>query len=159
MIRGAGATIVQQPGDAMEQERAAGLNGWQRLWVAIALISIVAAAAMIREEWESADVWIRDLRQVPPNRVMIEGAGEVDFPATMSTEAIDLVTRGSGGNPEAIRAGITAWTTEFNKVIHSHVADFNRSLVIRGGAFWACGIALLYGVGWLVAWVRRGFRN
>jgi len=143
----------------MEQEIAAGRNGWQRLWVAIALISIVPAVALIRSDWESVDVWVRDLQQVPTNRVAIEGAGEVEFPATMSAEAIALVTRGGAGNPEAIRARISAWSVEFNNVIRACIADLNRSLVIRTLAFWAGGVALLYGVGWLFAWVRRGFRT
>ena len=143
----------------MEQQRAAGLNGWQRLWIAIALVSIVPAAAMIRSEWESADVWVRDLQQMPTHRVAIEGAGEVEFPATMSAEAIELVTRGGAGNAQAIRAGISAWSAEFNNVIRAYIADLNRSLVIQVVAFWAVGVALLYGAGWLFAWVRRGFRT
>jgi hypothetical protein len=142
----------------MEEEGATGLNGWQRLWIAIALISIVPAVAMIRSEWESGDVWMRDLQKLPPTRVAIEGAGEMDFPATMSAEAIELVTRGSGGNPEAIRVGITVWGMEFSNVIRAYIANFNRSLVVRVVAWWAGGVALLYGVGWLFAWVRRGFK-
>jgi hypothetical protein len=143
----------------MEQRRAAGLNGWQRLWVAIALVSIVPAVATIGMEWESADDWMRDLQQMPARRVAIEGAGDVEFPATMSAEAVGLVTRGAAGNADAIRAGIVAWTAEFNTVIRAFVADLNRALVIRVASFWACGAALLYAVGWLFAWVRRGFRT
>jgi hypothetical protein len=143
----------------MEQGKAAGLNGWQRLWIAIALISIVPAVAMIRSEWESADVWVRDLQQMPTHRVAIEGAGEVEFPATMSAEAIALVTRGGAGNAQAIRAGISAWDAEFNNVIRACVSDLNRSLVIQAAALWAGGVALLYAAGWLFAWVRRGFRT
>jgi hypothetical protein len=142
----------------MEEQKAARLNGWQRLWIALALISIVPALAMLRADWESTDDWLRDVRQEPPTRVTIAGAGEVAFPATMSTEAIRLVTEGSGGNPDAIRAGIAAWTREFNRVIGAYVSDRNRSLVFWVAAYWLGGIALLYGVGWLFAWVRRGFR-
>lgn len=143
----------------MEQEKAAGLSGWQRLWVAIAVIGIVPAAAIVFLEWESADVWMRDLQQMPSTRVQVEGAGEVDFPATMSAEAIALVTRGSGGNPEAIQVGIATWGGEFSSVIHAYTAHLNRALAIRVVAWWAGCIALLYGLGWLIAWVRRGFRT
>ena len=38
------------------------------------------------------------------------------------------------------------------------IAIVNRSLVMRVVAVWACTILLLYAVGWLVAWVRRGFK-
>jgi len=143
----------------MQQSKAAGLNGWQRLWIALALLAIVPAEALVVTEWESADVWVRDLQQVPANRVAVEGAGEVEFPATMSTEAIDLVVGAAAGKPEAIRAGITAWTAEFNNVLRAYITDLNRSLAMRVAAFWAAGVGLLYGVGWLFAWVRRGFKT
>lgn len=142
-----------------ERDTAAGLNGWRRLWIAIALIGILPALALVWTEWDSADAWVRDLHQMPSRRVAVEGAGEMEFPATMSAEAIELVVRGGGGNPEAIRAGISAWTAEFNNVIRTYVADANRWLVIRAVAFWAGGVALVYGIGWLFAWVRRGFRT
>jgi len=151
-------TGVQEQGDAMEQAKSARLNGWQRLLIALALIAILPAVGLIVADWESADAWVRDLQQLPPNRVAIEGAGDVDFPATMSSEAIDLVVGAAAGKPEAVRAGITAWTAEFNNVLRAFIADLNRALVIRIAAFWAGGVALLYGIGWLIAWVRRGFK-
>jgi hypothetical protein len=143
----------------MEQQKGARLNGWQRLWIAIAVISIVPMVAMVLGDWESGDAWMRDLQQMPPTTVTVEGVGPMEFPATMSAEAIALVTRGSGGNPDAIRAGIRTWGSEFNKLIRGYIGMLNRDLVIRAIAVWAIGLALLYGFGWLVAWVRRGFRT
>lgn len=152
---------VEQPGGGMEQEKGTGLNvwqklgGWQKLWIALALISIVPAVAVVWSKWEPGGGWMRDRLEEPPTRVIVEGVGEVEFPATMSREAIELVTKEGGGNAEAIRAGIASWNKEFNKLIKSQTAGGNRSLLIRGVAFWAGGVALLYGIGWLVAWFRR----
>jgi len=143
----------------MEPAKPVGLNGWQRLWIALALVAILPAVALIAADWESADVWVRDLQQLPVNRVAIEGNGAIDFPATMSAEAIDLVVSAAAGKPEAIRTGISAWTAEFNNVLRAYIADLNRALALRVAACWAAGVALSYAAGWLFAWVRRGFKT
>ena len=135
------------------------LGGWQRLWVAIAVVSLAAAVAIIAAEWESGEAWIRDLEGAAPTRVHVAGVGEVGFPATMSAEAIALVTRAGQGNAEAIRAGVRAWGAELRKLLDAYAAEHNRGQAMRVLGFWAAGVALLYLVGWLAGWVWRGFRT
>lgn len=141
-----------------EQQKPQRLNGWIRLWIALAVIGLVPAIYTIATEWESAADWISEMSLVAPNKVNVDGVGVVDFPATMSPEAIALVTRDNAGKPDAIRAAITSWTNEFNDVIRSYVSDLNRSLVMRVAGYWVGTLVLLYFIGLLLAWVRRGFR-
>jgi hypothetical protein len=134
------------------------LNGWLRLWIAIALLGLVPAAFTLWSEWESGESWIRDREVAPPTRVQVEGVGDVEFPATMSREAIELVTQASKGNAAAIRAGIHAWDVEFRRVLDAQAAALNRLLVLRVLGFWAAAVGILYAAGLLGAWVRRGFK-
>jgi hypothetical protein len=139
--------------------RARRLNGWQRLWFAIAVLSFVSALGIIWSGWETGEAWIRDLEPAAPTRVHIDGVGDFDFPATMSPEAIDLVTRAGKGSAEALNAGIRAWDAEFRRVLDTYAMALDRLLVIRILGFWAAGVLLLYLVGWLAGWVWRGFRT
>jgi len=143
----------------MEQENTKRLNGWLRLWIALAVIGLVPALYTIATEWESANDWIREMQLVPPNKVDVDGVGPVEFPATMSPEAIALVTRDNAGKPDGIKAAIGAWVGEFNDVIRAYVNDLNRSLLIRVAGYWVGTLVLLYFIGLLLAWVRRGFRT
>lgn len=143
----------------MEEQGVRRINGWVRLWIALAVIGLIPAIYTLVTEWESADAWIQELRLVPPNKVNVEGVGDVEFPATMSPEAIALVTRENAGKPEALRAAIGAWAGEFNDLIRSFVADLNRTLVIRVVGWWIGALVVLYAIGLLLAWVRRGFKN
>jgi hypothetical protein len=142
-----------------EQQNTRGLNGWIRLWIALAIIGLVPAIYTVATEWENANDWISEMSLVPPNKVNVDGVGVVEFPATMSPEAIVLVTRDNAGKPDGIRAAITSWTNEFNDVIRSYVSDLNRSLVMRVAGYWVGTLVLLYFIGLLLAWVRRGFRT
>lgn len=143
----------------MEEQSERGINGWVRLWIALAVIGLIPAIYTLVTEWESADAWIQDLRLVPPNKVNVEGVGDVEFPATMSPEAIALVTRENAGKPEALRTAIGTWVAELNDLIRAYVADLNRALAIRVAAWWVGALVLLYAIGLLLAWVRRGFRT
>lgn len=143
----------------MEQENTRRLNGWLRLWIALAVIGLVPALYTIATEWESASDWIRELQAVAPNKVEVDGVGAVEFPSTMSPEAIALVTRDNAGKPDAIRAAIGEWVAEFNDVIRAYVSDLNRALLIRVAGYWVGTLVLLYFIGLLLAWVRRGFRT
>jgi hypothetical protein len=143
----------------MEEQSERRLNGWVRLWIALAVIGLIPAIYTLVTEWESADAWIQELRLVPPNKVNVEGVGDVEFPATMSPEAIALVTRENAGKPEALRAAIGTWVGEFNDLIRSYVSDLNRTLVIRVVGWWIGSLVVLYAIGLLLAWVRRGFKN
>jgi len=141
----------------MGRRRTERLNGWLRLWIAIALLGLVPSAFTLWSEWESGESWIRESEVAAPTRVHVDGVGEVAFPATMSREAIELVTEASKGNAEAISAGIRAWDVEFRRVLDEQAAALNRLLVLRVLGFWAAAVAILYAAGWLGAWVRRGF--
>ena len=143
----------------MEEQSVRPVNGWIRLWIALAVIGLIPAIYTLVTEWESTDAWIQELRLVPPNKVNVEGVGDVEFPATMSPEAIALVTRENAGKPEALRAAIGTWVGEFNDLIRSYVSDLNRTLVIRVVGWWIGSLVVLYAIGLLLAWVRRGFKN
>lgn len=143
----------------MEKRNAVRLNGWQRLWIAAAVLFLIPAAATIVAGWDSAGAWVRDLEVAAPTRVAVEGVGEVEFPATMSPEAIAIVTRAGKGSAEAIRAGVRAWDVEFRRALDTQAAALNRLLVLRVLGYWVAGIVGLYLIGWLASWVRRGFGN
>jgi hypothetical protein len=142
----------------MEEPGVRRINGWVRLWIALAVLGLIPAVYTLITEWESADVWIQELRRVPPNKVKVEGVGDVEFPATMSPEAIALVTRENAGKPEALRAATGAWVAELNELIRAYVAHLNRALALRVAAWWIGALVLLYAIGLLLAWVRRGFK-
>ena len=143
----------------MNAGRTVRLHGWQRLWVALAFCGLLPAVGIIAGEWESGDAWLRDLGAVAPVRVQVAGVGEVEFPATMSKEAIEFVARASKGNRDALDAGVRAWGAEFGKVLDTHAMALNRRLVVRVLGVWGGGMVLLYVAGWMVGWVRRGFRT
>jgi hypothetical protein len=134
-------------------------NGWQRLWIAVAVLSLAGAIGVIGADWESGSEWIRDLEVAPPIRVQVEGVGDFDFPATMSAEAIALVARASKGSADGIRAGVRAWDVEFRRVLDAQAAALNRLSATRILGFWAAGVVALYLVGWMAGWVWRGFRT
>jgi hypothetical protein len=134
------------------------LNGWHRLWIAVALLGLIPAFAAVVAGWESADAWLADAARGAPIRVDVAGVGEVDFPPTMSREAIALVAGASHGSPDALAAGTRAWGAEFAGVLERYARAMNRALVLRVLGWWAFAVALVYVVGWLAAWVWRGFR-
>ena len=135
------------------------LNGWVRLWIAIAVLGLVPAGAIIFSEWESGDAWMHDFEIAAPTQVHVDGVGDVDFPATMSAEAIDLVVKASAGNREAIGAGIRVWDSELRRLLNQRAEALNRLLVMQVAALWAGGLVLLYVVGLIGAWVWRGFKR
>jgi hypothetical protein len=133
------------------------LNGWHRLWLAVALLSLVPAASVIVSDWETGDAWLRERQSAAPTRVHVDGAGDVDFPATMSPEAIAIVTRAGNGSSAAIEAGIRAWNADLRRLLDAQAAVLDRLLVIRVLEIWAASVVGLYILGWLAAWVWRGF--
>jgi hypothetical protein len=143
----------------VEPQRTRRLNGWQRLWIAAAVLSLGGVIGIIVADWETGSEWIRDLEVMAPTRVHVDGVGDVDFPALMSPEAIALVTRASKGSTAGIRAGIRAWDGDFRRALDAQAVALNRLSVIRRLGVWAAGILALYLVGWMAGWVWRGFRH
>ena len=147
------------------------LNGWQRLWVVAAVLSLVATVAIVASSLREADQ-IEDIAfhaQRLANEITvveIAGTGVVNFPNDLTKEEIaGHVKRGMSSSPPTVVAiaeelvtlrakRAAALASAKNRLVRSE----NRSVWVIGIGGWVAFVVTLYLFGWAVGWVRRGFR-
>lgn len=127
------------------------LDGWQRLWVVISVLLIFPAVLLSMGLWPNRDVDIvRDLAN-PKCKPGLESPSGF-FPAAYP----------SVGEPCRAHQAF-----EFLHERHLRsVIDYDRYLAsakvkaVGWSVFaWFAAVSTLYGAGWAVGWVIRGFRN
>jgi hypothetical protein len=139
------------------------LNGWQRLWVFVCvlyLLVVVVVSAFVFPSWETVgnfDSMVARLH--PEERALVVAPGDSGTDSTGGTR-IEF----PGGHILVIRDGLTeaqqnAVAGAIAQVVESELAKERKSFLMHAILAALIPCALLYGLGWAVAWVRRGFQQ
>ena len=142
------------------------LNGWRRLWIMLSGLWLIAVMVLAYTRWpteppssfwEAADV-VREIRPDvlwalkprSPQNASKPGKIEIDW---------DELRKEQEWNAAHPEVGIVS-SYEYdraNALIASAVRQRQRLFVSKAIAAWVLPVAMLYMLGWAIAWVRRGF--
>lgn len=147
------------------------LNGWQRIWVVLSVLSGLAAVGAVvistsdSNRPEDEAYYLEKLKD-DVTIAEIESVGEVGFPSQLSSTEIQHIVKDSmSKNPPDVkeaaakelrkRAVLHAARARLdNNEARSRNLDLYRFLV----ALWLSFVVGSYAVGWSIGWVRRGFK-
>jgi len=115
------------------------LNGWQRMWVVGVLIYATAVFVLVVQHWPT-------YRSVS----MTNSCSEMWLGSRNNGRAAEGLPRLSKAECEAELARVRSPAGLRAKRIET---------VLGAVALWLIGGVIAYGIGWLIAWVRRGFRS
>lgn len=127
------------------------LSGWQRLWVVISFLLIMPSALVSTILWP-----IRDSALVSDLANPDCGVWR-DLPSGfVSSEYPDMNVP-----CRAIQAFLYLHETRLRSVTeYDRYVSHKKLTAVGWGMFaWLSTISILYGSGWAVGWVRRGFRD
>jgi hypothetical protein len=148
------------------------LNGWNRLYVVFAVLLGCAfgltAFVLTDSDFESESIDNYLAKQADDVvSVQIDSVGTVKFPSSLSKDEIaKLVRSGMTERPHTVQAiangalrdrASRAAFEAFER--NSERSRQNRKLYLTTAGAWVLVCLLVYGVGWSVAWVRRGFKD
>lgn len=123
------------------------LNGWQRLWVVCSVVSLIAAVVIGATSWPARDPQVTAQFASDECRPWLAlPAGFVpDIKPGEPCEALQRVMFESGTTVRSA-SDYERWLSE------------RRTKAMMPIALgWISAIAVLYAIGWSVAWIRRGF--
>jgi hypothetical protein len=148
------------------------LNGWQRLWVVVAVLSATLAGTVVlfartpTDKPEQPGFYAESLAK-DVTIVEIETIGEVPFPNELSKEEIArLVKAAMSSSPPTVRAVAAEELRKRaeRKASEAKAANIaaraqNLRLYAYGLWTWFAFVALVYAAGWSIGWVLRGFKG
>lgn len=132
------------------------LNGWRRLWIAVAgLWAVVVVAGALLTAPTARDVPNEDLlieRLSSEQQKFLKGFIPDDGPE------IEL----QNGHVLEFKAGATQdqmslVARAYSKVLRQAIFEAKRTFWLNALLIWAAPLALIYLIGEAVAWIRRGF--
>jgi hypothetical protein len=142
------------------------LNGWQRLWVLITVLWMIAVVSVSYLLWpvagsiQNSDVYAQ-LKPEDSQRLYDRWAKYAVPPDFIPDpgKTVDI-----GGHTVQFAQGLSE--NDMNKTAAAYYAALQHILLVRrvefGGeaiAAWSIPVAALYAIGWAVGWVRRGFQG
>lgn len=138
------------------------LNGWQRLWVVLSSIYLVVVVMFVAfnfpspEGIENTSDLLKKLSPQSQALLLIHDRGII-FP----DEADIIMPNGAlfrfkEGVSETQRSAVVR---EYWAIVSSLANEQRISLVGRAALWWLGPCMVLYVLGWLFGWVRRGFRG
>lgn len=143
------------------------LNGWQRLWlVTSGLILVVSLGAALREmptKQDKTAFWQRAVEleaPAPPLNSEIYATCMKRLGATVGD-----ITKGQRCAEEATVPRSPAGQERYEQIQRNldeslaALPEVQRNYVLGALLLWAVLSAGLYAVGWLIAWIARGFRK
>lgn len=147
------------------------LNGWQRLWMVVSVLSLVATLTIVFSELRDADqiddaAFHAQRLAKEVTVVEIAGIGTVTFPNDLTTEEISShVKRGMSTSPPTVLT-IAKQLRELRAKREAALASAKNRLArsenqrtwVYGIGGWLAFVGALYLFGWAVGWVLRGFR-
>ena len=109
------------------------MNGWQRLWVVVAVIWGLGVVAVGYTSWTE-----------------IETRKAIAGPQSLRDRVIEMLAHNV--SEDVIVTFINKYDADNN------ASAAKRQVVWQSAAWGAVPLIVLYGLGWAFAWVRRGFR-
>lgn len=143
------------------------LNGWQRLWVVLAAVWLLALAWQFFRLVPGEDSARRNARYKALSEIRATDFGKlVDCMTQLGEPTYDLDAPLYQRCDEQSRGLSAAESVKLRQRIEELLPQTKRDLLgvqlqfaaLHIGA-WVASVALLYGMGWVAAWVRRGFRR
>ena len=147
------------------------LNGWQRIWVVLSVLSGLAAVGAVvistsdSNRPEDEAYYLEKLKD-DVTIAEIESVGEVGFPSQLSSAEIQRIVKDSMSKRSPDVKEAAAKELRKRAVLHAAQArldnnearsknlDLYRFLV----SLWLSFVVGSYAVGWSIGWVRRGFK-
>lgn len=136
------------------------LNGWQRLWVALSCAALVYALG-----WGFVQGASGGGERVRADVVTAFG-NPLCRPALEMPAQSKLSAEPDGDGPcwelylyRSIYENASVTADGYVKDIEARRRDWMLSSVGIAIAIWAIAATLSYGIGWVIAWVRRGFAS
>lgn len=136
-------------------------NGWQRLWVLISVVLIAPAGILTFNTWPKPE-------HIPHQEVMdsLNGEARAVFALNESlpTKNSDTTVKFPDGHMMTVRdatpreqmlPAMRQYKNQLESKLRTKRTRFSFEIVVG----WGLICILLYILGWLVAWVRKGFRQ
>lgn len=125
------------------------LNGWQRLWVVATLIFGFVIAGAVVENWPSGPRTGGVMMPCGPIHLSVLNQDR----AKAKKSALDydqcLVENAKNRHQEELR----------EQQARDELREKRAMRILGAVVFWVLGSGLAYVLGWLIAWVRQGFRQ
>jgi hypothetical protein len=136
------------------------LNGWQRLWVVVSVMMLIpvgfVAADFLPSEKDAIDVVVAELgRRGPIDLFEILALENLAKGIPVRESEAQLNEKSSGPKVKLDEAQIQRLYNEARSTRLKKIAF----VTIVAALAWVMAAALVYGLGWSVAWVIRGFRG
>jgi hypothetical protein len=134
------------------------LNGWQRLWLVTALLlgaaTVVFAVLALPEESTVTHNLLFQAALSEEARSQIAGPDD----------AVGTTVRMPNGHQLALKVGVEAKRS--TAVLAEYATELQRQLILKRrtfllwlGGIWLAASMALYGIGWAIGWIRRGFAS
>ena len=155
------------------------LNGWQRLWIVVAVLYLAVAAAVVKarlptrsqiySSWADATLQVagEELRHLQRYQWQDSELRERLFPKLTAEEIVQKITDGARKtdhddptNKDRARYKEEILRLESMYQSRLDALSTEQAKVVGWGVLgWAGPLAILYGFGLAVVWVVRGFRE
>jgi len=145
------------------------LNGWQRIWIVLTAISLVGGGVLF-PAWAALQHGVEWNYRFALEKDYESGACELFIKEPLETLLEPPYGDGNGGTCWHLYTSRTTDTRQGHPATPYTMEVFEANLVSdKWGEFWLgvgiliptilFGAGLVYLVGWLIAWIRRGFRQ
>jgi len=139
------------------------LNGWQRLWVVLTVLSLLLIAVAVWFRWPAFEnsrnysLYYDSLSSGVRSELIRPGTRED------KDEFIEFYGEMPNGDRLRFKKGIKqekadTIAQEYTAIVWGHVHKERKRLLMTAGAVWLGGAFAVYAFGWAVVWVYRGFR-
>src|SRR6266699_4210330 len=128
------------------------LNGWQRLWVVVTMLWLLAVLGMSYLNWPTEnDVSSYEVRpRLSPAEEQVIAAADPSYGHFITPDEAELV---SDPTP-AEEARVLAIVRPIRRTL---LREKRVKATTMAVAAWSIPVALLYALGWSVGWARRRF--
>lgn len=148
------------------------LNGWKRLWVAFCGVALLVSAVNLALEFPQS-------REIAHRNEFFESlapeyqAHFSDSDAELTPEVRELIqmycnvnkntVSGDNGKKICLKASVDEATKiaivqQYNEILHKEANSKGLKMTVAALFWWLILCIAIYGAGWTIAWIRRGFQ-